>query len=278
MKIVGLLLLASAVFAQTQQPNVTNAHFEARAFSGSLDSQLRSAAPAWFGYAVKTTPGDHENCCWDGSNQSGCWLEGESRGTVVGPRSNGPVQLEGPDAVAVLFRVENNAVAKVHVYSLSCALDAGGLPFVWLNGVPEPESLTYLEALIAKNASNRVTNGAVFAISQHDGSVADDALIRLAKNDPSSHVRGQALFWLAQKAGRRAAATITDAIENDPDTQVKKRAVFALSQLPKDEGIPKLIEVARTQKNPEVRKQAFFWLGQSHDPRALAFIEQVLTK
>ena len=69
-----------------------------------------------------------------------------------------------------------------------------------------------------------------------------------------------------------------NAIQNDPDTEVKKKAVFALSQLPKDDGVPKLIEVARTQRNPEVRKQAFFWLGQSGDPRALAFIEQVLTK
>jgi len=69
-----------------------------------------------------------------------------------------------------------------------------------------------------------------------------------------------------------------DAITNDPDTGVKKKAVFALSQLPHDEGVPKLIEVAQTQRNPEVRKQAFFWLGQTHDPRALAYIEDVLTK
>jgi len=57
---------------------------------------------------------------------------------------------------------------------------------------------------------------------------------------------------------------------------VKKKAVFALSQLPKDEGVPLLIQVARTNHNPAVRKQAMFWLGQSHDPRALAFFEQVL--
>ena len=57
---------------------------------------------------------------------------------------------------------------------------------------------------------------------------------------------------------------------------MKKKAVFALSQLPKDDGVPKLIEVAKTQRNPEVRKQAFFWLGQSHDPRALDYIESVL--
>jgi hypothetical protein len=36
--------------------------------------------------------------------------------------------------------------------------------------------------------------------------------------------------------------------------------------------------VADTNTNPEVRKQAFFWLGQSGDPRAVAYLEQVLKK
>ena len=30
--------------------------------------------------------------------------------------------------------------------------------------------------------------------------------------------------------------------------------------------------------NPVVRKQAIFWLGQSKDPRALDFLEEILTK
>ena len=68
------------------------------------------------------------------------------------------------------------------------------------------------------------------------------------------------------------------AIENDPETDVKKKAVFALSQLPKDEGIPKLVHVARANRNREVRQDAMFWLGQSNDPRALAFFEEVLTR
>jgi HEAT repeat protein len=102
------------------------------------------------------------------------------------------------------------------------------------------------------------------------------ALVRLAREAPESKVRGEALFWLSQRAGARAAAAITDAIENDPETDVKKRAVFALSQLPADEGVPKLIDVARHNRNPAVRKQAMFWLGQSNDPRALKFFEEVL--
>ena len=86
------------------------------------------------------------------------------------------------------------------------------------------------------------------------------------------------MFWLSQKAGQNAATAIADAIENDPETDVKKKAVFALSQLPKDQGVPKLIAVARKNRNKEVRKDAMFWLGQSNDPRALAFFEELLTK
>jgi len=48
--------------------------------------------------------------------------------------------------------------------------------------------------------------------------------------------------------------------------------------MPDNEGVPLLIEVARTNRHPEVRKQAVFWLGQSKDPRALDFIEEVLKK
>jgi hypothetical protein len=42
--------------------------------------------------------------------------------------------------------------------------------------------------------------------------------------------------------------------------------------------VPLLIQTARTNKNPVVRKQAMFWLGQSKDPRALAFFEEILGK
>ena len=278
MKPLLLALLAGAALAQPPRPIVTNAKFEGRAFSGNLASQIQGSAPAWFGYAIKTTRGDHQNCCSNGFDQWGCRLEGNSGTTISGPGSNTPIPLEGTDTLAVLFRVENNQVQKVHVYSLACPLDAGGLPLVWLTDVPVAASLSYLEKLIASSTSDHRLDGALFAISQHDAPEALDALIRLAKSDPSTHIRSQALFWLAQKAGQRASATIQNAIENDPDTGVKKRAVFALSQLPKDESVPKLIEIARNQKNREVQKQAFFWLGQTHDPRALAFFEQVLTK
>ncbi len=316
MKTFVVLLAVSTALAQNWKPDVMNARFESRAFSGNLASEIRATGPAWFGYGVETARKDHDFNC-DG-------------------HTGNPVHLEGSTAVAVLFRVANNAIEKIKIHSLECQLDAGGLPFVWITDVPAAASLSYLEKqapvfdgaivaiaqhddpqadavldrlarspqtdkvrekaifwlgasrgahglttlrdLLAHDPNEKIRDKAVFALSVSKQPEALDFLIQTAHNDASAHVRGQAIFWLAQKAGKQAVSAISSAIENDPETSVKKRAVFALSQLPKDEGIPRLIEVARNQKNPEVRKQAIFWLGQSGDPRALAFIEQVLAK
>ena len=148
----------------------------------------------------------------------------------------------------------------------------------WLGAARGKEGLSMLQRMAKSDPSSDVRAHVAFALSVSHEPGALEEMIRMAHDDSSSHVRGQALFWLAQKAGKKAVGTITGAIENDPDTDVKKKAVFALSQLPKDEGVPKLIEVAQTNRNPAVRKQAMFWLGQSNDPRALQFFEQVLLK
>jgi len=148
----------------------------------------------------------------------------------------------------------------------------------WLGAARGRKGYEVLRRMMSDDPSGRVREKVVFALSISKEPEAVTAMIEAAKNDKSDRVRGQALFWLGQKAGKKAAGAITDAIENDPETEVKKKAVFALSQLPADEGVPRLIQVARTHKNPAVRKQAMFWLGQSKDPRALAFFEEVLTR
>jgi HEAT repeat protein len=148
----------------------------------------------------------------------------------------------------------------------------------WLGASRGKSGLSLLEKMAASDPNSDVRAKVAFALFVSREPQATNDIIHMAKDDSDAHVRGQALFWLGQKAGQKAAATITGAIQNDPDTEVKKKAVFALTQMPEGEGVPKLIEVAQTNKNPEVRKQAVFWLGQSHDPRALAFFEKILSQ
>ena len=148
----------------------------------------------------------------------------------------------------------------------------------WLGVQRGHEGFLALQSLEKATTETAFREKLPFEFSQNTDPAVEDELGRMAKSDPDTKVREQALFWLAQKAGKKATAALADAIQNDPETEVKKKAVFALSQLPRDESVPQLIHVADTNSNPAVRKEAFFWLGQSHDPRALAYLEQVLKR
>ena len=263
--IVGVLASTSA-FAQT--PDVINGTLETHAVTRGLAREAagiteRLSQPAWIGYTVKTQARD----------SGGCWSDGSSSA-----RPLKSVKLEGSAELFVLFRVAERRVERIKIASAECPLDAGGLTVHWLTGVTATESLDYLTTFTSGDAGRRLANSAIMAMALHGDPGAIDRLIALARTGQDARVRADALFWIGQRAGDKAAGAITDALERDPDTEVKKRAVFALSQMPKDEGIPKLIDVARTNRNREVRRQAMFWLGQSGDPRALKFFEEVLGK
>ena len=146
----------------------------------------------------------------------------------------------------------------------------------WMGAARGKAGFDTLKSLAHSDPDDHFREKLMFDLSVSKESASVDALIDSARHDSSPVVRGQAIFWLAQKAGKKAEGAITEAIERDPETEVKKKAVFALSQLPKDQGVPLLIQTARSNSNPAVRKDAMFWLGQSNDPRALAFFEQVL--
>lgn len=253
--------------AQAQTPRLSNGRIESHATTNiakdlpALASTLTE--PTWIGYAQPMIDGDRNMCDY--------WNDGRM---VV--QSTDPIRLEPADFDFVMFRIEEKQITRIRTYSANCPLDAGGKAVHWFTGVTVPASVGYMKTFMGPDASKKMSDSAVMVLALTDGDQALNELLTLAKDGSTTAVKGNALFWLAQRAGQKAVGTITAAIENDPDTEVKKKAVFALSQLPKDEGVPLLIQQARTNKNPVVRKQAIFWLGQTKDPRALRFFEEIL--
>ncbi len=147
----------------------------------------------------------------------------------------------------------------------------------WLGAERGHDGLLALEKL-AGDSDPEFRKKLTFDFSVNRDPSAVDDLIKMAKSDADTRVREQAIFWVGQKASRKAVELLKDTAVNDPEVEVKKKAVFALSQLPKDEAVPELLHVAQTNPDPAVRKDAIFWLGQTHDPRALAYFEQILAK
>jgi hypothetical protein len=264
---VTALLLATALATFTGQGRITNGQIDTKATSQSVEREIAAATSRggarWVGYRIKVAAGRRSMDCLERSH----------------------IALEGATEVSILARFEGTALTRLRTATPDCEIDAGGLPVTWLENVKADDSAAWLSSIInAPNSGdgdrfNRVTKQAVTALGMHEGTAASRSLVNIARNHPMSNTRNDALFWLSQRAGDQlAASAIAEAIEKDPDTEVRKRAVFALSQLPKDESIPKLIDVAKNNRNTAVRQQAMFWLGQSNDPRALKFFEDVLLK
>jgi hypothetical protein len=260
----------------------------------SLQQRVEAAAAkapvTWIEYRVPMTGGSRGMCCFDSSNSGTnccrrCRLEGGDGVFMAADTTPAPnrIVVEPPSEMRVFARFENRTLTRIRIFSLDCDVDADGVTVVPLTAVAVDDSVAWLAALVRSTTdpstrSNAIQMPALSALALHPGNAAATVLISLARNDQRPRIRGQALFWLSQRAGDEALRTIGSAVSDDPEIEVKKRAVFALSQLPRAEGVPLLIDLARNHRLPEVRRQAMFWLGQSKDPRAVEFFEEILTQ
>ena len=120
-------------------------------------------------------------------------------------------------------------------------------------------------------------------LEQHAATLAEGVdpwrdLLALARDGGATpKTRNSAVFWVGQAVSDRATAGLAELVgDDDADLEARETAVFALSQRRDAEAVPALLEVAQASPHAKLRRSAIFWLGQSKDPRALAWFEEVL--
>jgi hypothetical protein len=149
----------------------------------------------------------------------------------------------------------------------------------WLGNQGDSRSLAALKEVYAGEKERSVKRQVVFALQLSKQKEAMEELVRIAKKDPDQDIRKNAIFWLGQKASQESVEALKGIVDApDEADPIKDQAVFALSQLPKDKSVPILIDIAKTNRSLAVRKRAIFWLGQTGDPAALKFFEDILLK
>ncbi len=266
-----IISIAAVGSVQAQQPHIQNARVETRAVAGGLEATLRAiqnaqSSAAWVGYAVPIIPGDRQMCCWN-NNSRGCFLEPRLNDQGVTVANTGPVKLEGPSHLVVLFRIENRQVGKIRTFTPECELDAGGLSFLWLTGVSPAESIQALHAIAKDTAAQtreqiRNADNAVSAIAMHADPAADSALEELLAPSHPDQVRRQAIFWLGNARGQRGFQLVSKIVREDPSDKIREHAVFALTQNKDPQASSVVVAVAHNDKSARVRGQALFWLAQ----------------
>lgn len=146
----------------------------------------------------------------------------------------------------------------------------------WLGRARGAHGFESLQRLVAGEKSAAVRRQFVTALGQTRQPGTAGALLALARSDTDPKVRGEAVYWYAARAGAGGADAVLDVIDHDSDRSVKQRAVSGLGHLPNNQGIPLLIRLARTRTDLTIRKAAVSQLGRSKDPRAVAFLEEIL--
>jgi len=277
---------ADAVITQAAEtPRIENAKLETRAVGTSLDATFRELAgsadkPEWAGYYVERVAGERGACCdnnWNDGNCGTCRLEKENGGTISTSHADGSVKLEGASQLVVLYRLEAKQVVTIRVASEDCALDAGGLPFVWLTGVKAPESVallaTYVRSShIEEHEERKTGNGALTAISLHADTSADRALESFTAPEQREALRRQAAFWMGAARGKAGLTALQRMAKTDPSSEVRAHVAFALSVSHEAGALDEMIRMAHDDTSSHVRGQALFWLAQKAGKKAVGTI------
>ena len=148
----------------------------------------------------------------------------------------------------------------------------------WLGQKRSEDNANYLKALYPRVKSEALKDKIIFSLSQQRGFGNPEWIMQIALDPKESiEMRKQALFWAGQTGGSTEAfASLYDKMT---DSEIKEQLIFVLSQRSRDgKALEKLMDIAKTDKDKELRSKAVFWLGQSRDPRAAKFLEDLISK
>jgi HEAT repeat protein len=280
---------AATATVAAEMPRVENAKVETRAVAGTLDFTMRDLAakaekPQWVAYSVDQVSGKEQVCCenYGGDGNCGtCRLENDHSWTSGTPNDHnlarGTVKLEGARQVVVLYRLEAKKVMRIRLASEECALDVGGLPFVWLTGVKAAESVALLETYVRaadfeSHGDHGIGHGALTAIALHADASADRAFESFVKPERREELRRQAAFWLGAARGKSGLDTLLRMAKTDPSSDVRAHVTFALSVSHEPGAIDEMIRMAHDDTSSHVRGQALFWLAQKAGKKAVGTI------
>ncbi len=148
----------------------------------------------------------------------------------------------------------------------------------WLSQQGSGANAGYLRDLYAKLTDEELKDKVIFSISQIGGEENLKWLMDLAQNEQESiELRKKALFWAGQseEVPLDRLAGLYDHMQNH---EMKEQLIFVYSQRSGGAALDKLIDIAKHETDRELRKKAIFWIGQSHDPKAAQYLQEIINQ
>lgn len=201
---------------------------------------------------------------------------GDGRGSVWtvsrGGYASNVVCVHGP-VHATLGRADRETISVRGCVACRARTGDSGNTVIEASADEAARYLLGLARTLAGSSADQAISSAAFA----DAGDLSPEFARLVRDQNATmQARKTALFWFGQ-----SNAPTRDLISLEPDVKssaLRDQYVFVLSQRQDDAALDELIAVARHDPSSDTRKKAMFWLGQSHDPKALRFLKDLLTR
>jgi HEAT repeat protein len=151
--------------------------------------------------------------------------------------------------------------------------------YFWLGQSNDPDDRQWLRAQFTREKDEELKKKIIFDVAQHHDDNTGQWLMNIAEDDSQDgEVRKQAVFWADQGhlvTMPQLVALYNKTHDND---EMAEGLIFAFSQSHETAAIDELMTIAKSDPTAERRKKAVFWLGQSHDPRVLQFLTDLINK
>ncbi|MCI0485160.1 MAG: HEAT repeat domain-containing protein [Blastocatellia bacterium] len=148
----------------------------------------------------------------------------------------------------------------------------------WLGQRGDDQAAEELIAIYDADTNETIRKQVIFSLSQMVGrsARARTKLFEIARSDSDENSRANAIFWLGRQGGEESCQFLIQIYDQEKSEVVKKKVISSLGQLNKKCALTKLIDIAKNDASVELRRQAVFWIGQSKDPEAIKFLEDIL--
>jgi len=178
-------------------------------------------------------------------------------------------QIDSPEASRMLRDYAERAGAPPEVREKA---------IFWLSQQGKGDNAAFLRGLYGRLTDQDLKEKVLFSISQIGGGDNLNWLMDLAANEQEPvEMRKKALFWAGQ-SDDVSLERLTGLYDRLKNRDMKEQMIFVYSQRNEGAALDKLIDIAKHETDPELRKKAIFWIGQSHDPKAAQYLQEVVSQ
>ena len=256
----AVCLRRKAVFLVSQKRTSETSAILLNAVRNDPDREVREQAVFW----LSQVPGDETVAALDS--------------VLRDPKTDQEIQEKAIFALSQHHSARAGAVLRDFAMRPDVDEDLREKAVFWIGQTRSPENAQFLKDLFAKADNQDLKEKILFSLSQMGGADNYRWLMDVALNAKEDiDIRKKAIFWAGQ--GRNVdIADLVRLYDSMNDRDMREQLIFVYSQRREDAALDKLFQIGKNDPDRELRKKAIFWIGQSRDPRAAKYLQDLINQ